>query len=153
MSDQSLLFAIRDEMKSSMRCRDMAKLSVIRMLLAAIKQREIDDKITLDDFQIVSIVNKMIRQRKDALGYYTKANRQDLAAKEEFEIAVLMGFVPDLLLEEEVDAIIEGVIREIGSFSIGDMAKIMQTIKVHLKGRADMGKVAAKVKVFLEKQN
>lgn len=147
-----LLSKIRNEMERSIRGRDTLRLTTIRMLLAAIKQREIDERIVLDDSKIILVVDKMIKQRREAMEQYHKAKRQDLADREEAEIAILMNFMPDPLTEEELKIIIDEAVAVTGINSIKDMSRIMSEVRTRIQGRADMGKVSLEVKKILEKK-
>lgn len=151
MSSDTLLLKIREDMKECMRRRDTLRLGTIRMLLAAVKQREIDEKIVLDDSQVIAIVDKMIRQRRDSAEQYGRAQRQDLVAQEEAEIAVLVDFMPQPLTELELREIIEKVIVNVGAHSLKDMSQVMNEIRSKVQGRADMAKVGMEVKKILEK--
>ncbi len=146
----ALLLKIQEEMKNCMRNKEATRLLTIRMLLAAIKQKEIDERITLDDNQIVAIIDKMIRQRNDSISQYQAANRQDLVTKEEQEITILMDFMPSSLAEDEIQKIIADAIKSTGASSIKEMAKVMNIIKAQAQGRADMSKISALVKKMLE---
>lgn len=137
---------ITEDMKQAMRAKDSARLSAIRLLLAAIKQREVDERITLDDAQIISVVDKMIKQRRESIAQFEKAARQDLVDAESFELQVLQAYLPQQLSEAEVDAIVAAGIAEAGATVMADMGKVMNVIRPKLAGRADMGKVSALVK-------
>jgi uncharacterized protein YqeY len=137
---------ITEDMKQAMRAKDSARLSAIRLLLAAIKQREVDERITLDDTQVVSVVDKMIKQRRESIAQYEKAARQDLVDAESFELQVLQAYLPQQLTDAEVDAIVAAGIAEAGAKAMADMGKVMNLIRPKLAGRADMGKVSALVK-------
>jgi len=137
---------ITEDMKQAMRARESARLSAIRLLLAAIKQREVDERITLDDAQVISVVDKMIKQRRESIAQYEKAARQDLVDAESFELQVLQGYLPQQLSDAEVDAIVAAGIAEAGAKAMADMGKVMNVIRPKLAGRADMGKVSALVK-------
>lgn len=140
---------ITEDMKQAMRAKDSARLSAIRLLLAAIKQREVDERITVDDAQVVSIVDKMIKQRRESIAQYEKAARQDLVDAESFELGVLQAYLPQQLSEAEIDAIVASGITEAGASAMSDMGKVMNIIRPKLAGRADMGKVSALVKAKL----
>lgn len=147
-----LLQQIQEDMKNAMRAREAALLGTIRLLLAAIKQREIDERITLDDGQIVATINKMIKQRNDSIEQYQKGNRQDLADKEMAEIIVLKKYMPQALTETEINDIIKEAVLATGATSIKDMARVMAEIKAKTQGRADMGKVSAEIRNILGSQ-
>ncbi len=140
---------ITDDMKAAMRAKQPERLSTIRMLLAAIKQKEVDERIELNDTHVLAIIEKMIKQRKDSIAQYEKAQRQDLADKEKYEISVLEAYLPTQLSQAEVDAVIAEAIAASGAKSAADMGKVMGMVKPKLAGRADMGKVSAAVKARL----
>ncbi len=136
-------------MKTAMRAKDSARLSAVRLLLSAMKQREVDERIELSDTQIIEIIEKMLKQRRDSISQYEAANRTDLADVEKFEVGVLTGYLPQALTEAEVNAIIENVIKETGAAGVKDMGKVMALVKPQIVGRADMGKVSALIKTRL----
>jgi len=140
---------IQEDMKDAMRAKDSLKLTTIRMLIAAYKQREIDDRITIDNPGILKIINKMIKQRHDAAEQFIAGNRQELADKENLEIAILQAYLPEQLGEEDIETIIQKVISDVGATSMKDMGKVMGAVKPQLEGRADMGAVSAKIKARL----
>ena len=140
---------VNDDMKAAMKAREAEKLGAIRLLLAAMKQREVDERITLDDAAVVAIVEKMIKQRKESIAQYEKGARKDLADKEQFEIGVLQGYLPQQLSEAEVAAIVAESVAASGAKSAADMGKVMALAKPRLAGKADMGKVSALVKAAL----
>jgi len=133
-------------MKAAMRAKDSARLGAIRLLQAAIKQREVDERIELDDGQVIEAIEKMLKQRRDSIAQYEAANRHDLADVEKFEVTVLKTYLPEALSEEEVNAILDDVIAETGAASIKDMSKVMAAIKPKVVGRADMGKISGLIK-------
>jgi uncharacterized protein len=137
---------LNDDIKNAMRARDSERLNALRLLSAAAKQREVDERITLDDAQLVAVVEKMIKQRKDSISQYEKAARQDLADKEKFEISVLEAYLPQQLSQAEIDAAVAEAIASTGAKSAADMGKVMGVLKPMLAGRADMGKVSGLVK-------
>jgi uncharacterized protein YqeY len=137
---------LNEDMKSAMKARETDKLGAIRLLLAAVKQREVDERITLDDAAVIAVIEKMIKQRKDSISQFEKAARQDLADKEKFEIGVLEAYMPKQLSDAEVDAIVAQAVAESGAKSPADMGKVMAIVKPRLAGKADMGKVSALVK-------
>jgi len=137
---------VNDDMKSAMKAREQEKLGALRLLLAAVKQREVDERITLDDVQLVSVIDKMIKQRKDSIAQYEKAARQDLADKEKYEISVLEAYLPQQMSQAEIDAAVADAIASTGAKGAADMGKVMGVLKPKLAGRADMGKVSALVK-------
>jgi uncharacterized protein len=142
---------IQEDMKNAMRARETELLGTIRLLLAAIKQREVDERITLDDSQIIATLGKMIKQRNESIEQYQKGNRQDLADKEMAEIVILKKYMPQALTEIEVNNIVKEAIAKVGASSIKDMGRIMAEIKTKAEGRTDMSKVGAMVKEILEK--
>ena len=142
----SLRDKINDDMKSAMKAREPEKLGALRLLLAAMKQREIDERITLDDHQMVAVIEKMIKQRKDSIAQYEKAQRQDLADKEKYEISILEAYLPQQMSQAEVEAAVAEAIASTGAKGAADMGKVMGVLKPKLAGRADMGKVSGLVK-------
>jgi uncharacterized protein len=147
----SLKDRISDDMKAAMRAKDSERLSTIRMLLAAMKQKEVDERVELDDAAVIGIVDKLIKQRKDAASQYAQAGRTDLADKETAEIAVLEAYLPKRLSPEEIAAEIARIVAEVGAAGPGDMGKVMTAAKAALAGRADMGLVSAAVKQALSR--
>ena len=145
----SLKSAITDDMKTAMRAKDTARLSTIRLLLAAIKQREVDERIELDDTQILSVIEKMIKQRRESIAQYEKAARKDLADVEKAAIEVLSGYMPAQMSEADIQREIQSAISETGASGVKDMGKVMAALKGKLAGKADMGKVSALVKAKL----
>ena len=137
---------ITEDMKAAMRAKESARLGAIRLLQAAIKQREVDERIELDDSQVIEAIEKMLKQRRDSIAQYEAANRQDLADVEKFEVTVLQTYLPAALTEDEVNAIIGGVITETGASGIKDMSKVMAAVKPKVLGRADMGKISGLIK-------
>ena len=145
----SLKEQITEDMKAAMRAKDSERLGTIRLLQAAIKQREVDERITLDDVGVVAIVDKLIKQRKDSIAAFEQAARQDLADKESAELKVLQAYLPARLSAEEVSAEVKAIVAELGAAGPGDMGKVMGAVKTHLAGKADMGLVSAAVKAAL----
>jgi hypothetical protein len=145
----SLKDRITDDMKAAMRSGEKERLGVIRMITAAIKQREVDERITLDDGQVLSVLEKMIKQRKESLVHFQAGNRQDLVQKEAAEITLLQGYLPSQLSDADLDALITEAVAATGAASIKDMGKVMAIIKAQAQGRADMGVVGAKIKAKL----
>ena len=145
----SLRERLNDEIKAAMKAREQERLNALRLMLSAVKQREVDERITLDDAGVVAVVEKMIKQRKDSISQYEKAARQDLADKEKFEIGVIEAYLPQQLGQGEIDAIIAEAIAASGAKSAADMGKVMGLVKPKLAGRADMGKVSGLVKAKL----
>ena len=140
---------ITEDMKAAMRSGEKERLGVIRMITAAIKQREVDERISLDDAQVLSVLEKMIKQRKESVEQFKAGNRQDLADKEAAEITLVQGYMPSQLSAAELDALINEAVAATGASSIKDMGKVMSLIKAKAQGRADMGAVGAKIKAKL----
>ena len=145
----SLKQQITEDMKTAMRAKDVSRLSAIRMLLAAIKQREVDERIELDDTQILTVIEKMLKQRRDSLSQYEAANRQDLADVEKMEITVLQAYLPQPLTDVEVAALLDQAVEMSGAAGMKDMGKVMAILKPQITGRADAAKVSALVKAKL----
>ena len=145
----SLKDQITEDMKTAMRAKDSERLGTIRLLQAAMKQKEVDERITLDDAGVVAIVDKLIKQRKDSIAAFEGAGRQDLADKEKAEMAVLQVYLPARLSAEEVAAEVKAIVTELGASGPGDMGKVMGAVKTRLAGKADMGEVSAAVKAAL----
>jgi uncharacterized protein len=145
----SLKERITDDMKAAMRSGEKERLGVIRMITSAIKQREVDERISLDDAQVLSVLEKMIKQRKESVVQFQAGNRPDLVDKESAEITLLQGYLPSPLSDAEVDALILDAIAATGAASIKDMGKVMAVIKGKAQGRADMAAVGAKIKAKL----
>jgi uncharacterized protein YqeY len=140
---------ITDDMKTAMRAKDSERLGTIRLLLAALKQKEVDERIVLDDAMVVAIVDKLIKQRKDSIEAFVKAERQELADKEAFEITVLQAYLPQRMSADEVLAAVKAIVAELGATGPGDMGKVMGAVKAKLAGKAEMGTVSAAVKTAL----
>jgi len=145
----SLRTRINEEMKTALRAKDALRLSAIRLLLAALKQKEVDERVELTDADIVAIIEKMIKQRRDSIAQYEKGGRQDLADAEKFEIGVLQAYMPQALPDAEIEAAITAAVQTAGAKGMADMGKVMAVLKPQLAGRADMGKVSALVKAKL----
>ena len=145
----SLKDQITEDMKTAMRAKDMERLGTIRLLQAAMKQKEVDERITLDDAGVIAIVDKLIKQRKDSIAAFEGAGRQDLADKEKAEMAVLQVYLPARLSAEEVATEVKAIVAELGAKGPGDMGKVMGAVKTRLAGKADMGEVSAAVKAAL----
>ncbi|MEN8215282.1 MAG: GatB/YqeY domain-containing protein [Pseudomonadota bacterium] len=143
---QTLKERISEDMKSAMRAKDKQRLGTIRLIQAAIKQREIDERIHLDDTQVITVLDKMLKQRRDSLAQYEKANRQDLAEQEAFEIKVIQTYMPQALSEAELADLIKAAITTTGATSIKDLGKVMGHIKPLVQGRADMRALSANIK-------
>lgn len=140
---------ITEDMKSAMRAKEADRLSAIRMLLAACKQREVDERIVLDDAAVIGIVDKLIKQRKDSIAAFTQAGRTDLVDKESAEVKVLEAYLPQRLSADEIATAIGTIVQELGASGPGDMGKVMGAVKARLAGKADMGLVSAAVKQAL----
>lgn len=142
----SLKATIVEDMKSAMRAKETARLGAIRLLLAAIKQIEVDERIELDDAQIVAIIDKMLKQRRDSISQFEAAGRQELADIEHFEMGVLQKYMPEAADDAEVDSVIATAIAETAAVGIKDMGKVMAAVKPKLAGRADMAQVSSRIK-------
>jgi len=140
---------ITDDMKSAMRSKDSLRLGTIRLLLAAIKQKEVDERIDIVDADIISIIDKMLKQRRDSIDAFNKANRKDLVEHEEFELKVLQDYMPQQLTEKEVEKIISDAILSTGANSMKDMGAIMNILKLQLAGKTNMADVSKKIKTKL----
>jgi uncharacterized protein YqeY len=140
---------ITDDMKAAMRAGEKERLGTIRMLQAAIKQREVDERVTLDDTQVLAVVEKMLKQRKESIAQFEQGGRTDLADKERSEIAQLQAYLPEQLSDAEVDALIKAAIASTGAASVKDMGKVMGVVKAQAAGKADMGAVSARIKAAL----
>ena len=134
---------ITDDMKSAMKARDKESTRAIRMILEAIKQKEVDDRTVLDDSQVITVINKMVKQRKDSISQFTDAGRDDLVKVEKDELAILNNYMPKQLSDEEIATIVDKAISDLGASSMQDMGKLMGTLKGQLNGKADMGTVSA----------
>ena len=145
----SLKDQITEDMKNAMRAKDSERLGTIRLLLAAAKQKEVDERVVLDDVAMIAIVDKLIKQRKDSVTAFTQAARMDLADKETAEIKVLEAYLPQRLSAEEVSTEVRAIVAELGATGPGDMGKVMGAVKTRLAGKADMGQVSAAVKAAL----
>ena len=147
----SLKQQINEDMKTAMRARDTARLGAIRLLLAAIKQREVDERIELSDADVIAIIEKMVKQRRDSISQFEAAKRQELADAEKFEISVLQTYMPQQMTEDEVATAVAEAIASSGAKSPQEMGKVIALLKPRLAGRADMGKVSAQVKAHLSR--
>ena len=145
----SLKDQITEDMKTAMRAKDSERLGTIRLLLSSCKQKEVDERVTLDDAAVVAIIDKLIKQRKDSIAAFTQAGRQDLADKEAAELTVLQAYLPARLSADEVAAEVKAIVAELGASGPGDMGKVMGAVKSRLAGKADMGQVSAAVKAAL----
>ena len=140
---------ITEGMKTAMRAKDAERLGTIRLLLSACKQKEVDERVVLDDTMVVGIIDKMIKQRKDSIDAFTKADRKDMADKEAAEITVLQGYLPVRMTSDEVLAAVKAIVATLGATGPGDMGKVMGAAKAQLAGKAEMGQVSAAVKAAL----
>ena len=140
---------INEDVKAAMRAQDKRRLGAMRLITAAIKQREVDERITLDDPQTLAVLEKMIKQRKESIAQYSQANRQDLVDQETFELQLIQSYLPAQLSEAAVDAAVAAAIAETGAASVKDIGKVMAVLKPKLAGQADMSSVSAKVKAKL----
>jgi uncharacterized protein len=140
---------ITDDMKSAMRARETEKLATIRLLLAALKQKEVDERIELDDAAVIGVIDKLIKQRKDSIEAFRKAERHDLADKEQAEMQVLQAYLPARMSAQEVAAAVAAIVADLGAKGPGDMGRVMGAVKAQLAGKADMGQVSAAVKSAL----
>ena len=145
----SLKDQITEDMKTAMRAKDSERLGTIRLLLAACKQKEVDERVVLDDAAVIAIIDKQIKQRKDSIAAFEQAKRQDLADKESFEIKVLAGYLPARLGTDEIAAEVKTIVAEVGAKGPGDMGKVMIAAKARLAGKAEMAQVSAAVKAAL----
>lgn len=142
---------ISEDMKAAMRAKDAARLSAVRLLLAALKQKEVDERVELSDADVLGIIEKMVKQRRESIVQYEKAARADLAGQEKFEIGVLQAYLPQQMPEAEVAQAVAAAIAESGASGVKDMGKVMALLKPRLAGRADIGKVSVQVRAKLEK--
>jgi len=149
MSQGDLKQQISDDMKTAMRAKDKARLGVIRLALAAIKQREVDERIQLDDTQVLAVLDKMLKQRRDSIEQFDNAGRDDLADKERYELSVIQGYMPAALSEPELDVLIQEAIKSTGANSMKEMGQVMSMLKPKIQGRADMGLVSQKIKAAI----
>ena len=140
---------ITEDMKTAMRAKDSERLGTIRLLLSACKQKEVDERVVLDDAAVIAIVDKLIKQRKDSIEAFNKAERKDLADKEASELLVLQAYLPARLSADEVATAVKAIVTELGATGPGDMGKVMGAVKAKLAGKADMGQVSAAVKAAL----
>lgn len=141
---------VQEDMKSAMRSGEKERLATVRLILAAIKQREVDERITLDDIQTLSVIEKMLKQRRESIVQFEAGNRADLVAKENAEMLILQAYLPTQLSDPEVDALIAAAISATGAASIKDMGKVVANVKNAAQGRADMAAVSARVKAKLQ---
>ena len=149
----SLKDQITEDMKTAMRAKDSARLGTIRLLQAALKQKEVDERVTLDDAAVIAIVDKLIKQRRDSIAAFTQAGRQDLADKETAEMQVLQAYLPARLSANDIAAEVRAIVAELGAQGPGDMGKVMGAVKARLAGKADMAAASAAVKAALSGAN
>jgi uncharacterized protein YqeY len=147
----SLKTRINDDVKAAMRAGDARRRDALRLLLAALKQREVDERKELADGEVVAVIEKMIKQRRDSITQFEQGGRQDLADVEKFELSVLQAYMPHALSDAEIEAAVSAAIGDVGAKGVADMGKVMAVLKPKLAGRADMGKVSALVKASLAK--
>ncbi|HSI45696.1 MAG TPA: GatB/YqeY domain-containing protein [Methylophilus sp.] len=145
----SLKAQITEDMKTAMRAKDTAKLGVIRLILAAIKQREVDERVEMDDAAVITAIEKMLKQRRDSIAAFESASRHDLADQEKFEVTVLQTYLPAQMSEEEINAIIAKVVVDTGAAGAKDMGKVVGAVKPLVAGKADMAKVSGLIKAAL----
>jgi len=149
MADSELKQRLTEDMKNAMRQKNKERLGVVRLALAAIKQREVDERIELDDTQVLAVIDKMVKQRRDSAQQYADAGRQELADQENYEIDVLQEYLPTALADDELDKLISQAITDAGASSMKEMGKVMGILRPQVQGRADMGAVSAKIKAQL----
>lgn len=140
---------IQDDMKAALRAQDKPRLGVVRLILAAIKQVEVDERIEVDDPRMIQILNKMIKQRRDSIAQYDQAKRDDLADQERLEVKIIQTYLPEPLSEAEIDRVLSEVIEKVGATSVKDMGKVMAELKERIQGRTDMTQISAKIKARL----
>ncbi|MBU0752405.1 MAG: GatB/YqeY domain-containing protein [Gammaproteobacteria bacterium] len=145
----SLKIRINEDMKTAMKAKDSTRLAAIRLLMAAMKQREVDERIELDDTAVIAVIEKMLKQRKDSITQYEAANRQDLADVEKFEVVVLQTYMPQAMSAAEVEALVVRALTDSGAKAPADMGKVMALVKPQVAGRADMGEVSKLIKAKL----
>lgn len=145
----SLKLQITEDMKTAMRAKDSERLGTIRLLTAAIKQKEVDERVELDDAAVIAVIDKMVKQRKDSITAFEQGGRADLAAKEQAEMAVLAAYLPARLSADEIAAEVKAIVAELGASGPGDMGKVMAAAKTRLGGKAEMGQVSAAVKAAI----
>ncbi len=149
VSPMTLKQQINEDMKSALRAREAPRLSAIRLLLAAVKQREVDERRDLSDGDVLTVIEKLLKQRRESIAQYRKANRQDLVEAEEYEVTVLEGYMPPALPDTEIEAAVAAAIASTGAKAVADMGKVMSVLRPQLAGRADIGRVSAMVKARL----
>jgi hypothetical protein len=146
MSESALKTRIQEDMKAAMRAGEKERLGTIRLILAAVKQQEVDTRLELSDSDVITILDKMTKQRKESITHFSKAQRNDLVDKEEAELLIIQTYLPQQLSDAEIDSLIEDAMKATGASSIKDMGKVMGLLKPQLHGRADMGQVGARIK-------
>ena len=149
MSESSLITRINEDVKSAMRAKEKKRLGTLRLITAAIKQKEVDERITLSDADVLAVLEKMLKQRKDSIEQYEKAGRDELAQVEKDEIVIIQEYMPEQLADAEIDGLIDAAISATGAAEMKDMGKVMGQLKPKLQGRADMGAVSARIKARL----
>jgi uncharacterized protein YqeY len=149
MADSELKSRIIEDMKAAMRAKEKDRLGVIRLILAAIKQREVDERIELDNTQVLAVLDKMVKQRRDSIEQYSNAGRDELAAKEQAEVEIIQQYMPSELSDAELEKLIQESVAALGANGMQDMGKVMAELKPKVQGRADMGKVSQKVKAAI----
>lgn len=145
----SLKQQIQEDMKTALRAQDKQRLGVVRLILAAIKQVEVDERVIVDDARIIQILNKMLKQRRDSIAQYEQAKRDDLAQQERLEVKVIQTYLPEPLSEADIDRMVSEAITKVGATSVKEMGKVMAELKEKLQGRADMTQISAKIKARL----
>lgn len=149
MSDSELKTRINDDVKSAMRAKEKDRLGALRLITAAIKQKEVDERVELDDAGVLAVLEKMVKQRKDSIEQYTKAARDDLIAKEQYELDLIQSYLPEQMSEAEIEAVVAEAISATGASEMKDMGKVMGVVKPRVQGKADMGLVSKLVKAKL----
>lgn len=145
----SLKQQIQEDMKTALRAHDKQRLGVVRLILAAVKQVEVDERVSVDDTRIVQILNKMLKQRRDSIAQFEQAKRDDLTEQERLEVKVIQTYLPEPLSEDDVDRIVSEAITKVGATSVKEMGRVMAELKDKLQGRADMSQISAKIKAHL----
>ncbi len=146
MTESALKAQINEDMKTALKAGDKRRLGTVRLIMAAVKQREVDERIALDDAQILAVLDKMLKQRRDSIDQYSKAGREDLVEQEHFEVEIIQAYLPQGLSEQEIDALVVAAVSESGAAGVRDMGKVMALLRPQVQGRADMGVVSALVK-------
>jgi len=146
MTESALKAQINEDMKTALKAGDKRRLGTVRLIMAAVKQREVDERIALDDAQILAVLDKMLKQRRDSIDQYSKAGREDLVEQEHFEVEIIQAYLPQGLSEQEIDSLVVAAISDSGAAGVRDMGKVMALLRPQVQGRADMGVVSALVK-------